>query len=81
MNHLARMTIGAAVTVLAACATTPDTIPELDEARARVQTLEQNPLAQQEPRSDGVARCARPGRAGFAGPPGPRKDRASRLPR
>ncbi|HKX59476.1 MAG TPA: OmpA family protein [Steroidobacteraceae bacterium] len=47
MNHLARMTIGAAVTVLAACATTPDTIPELDEARARVQTLEQNPLAQQ----------------------------------
>jgi outer membrane protein OmpA-like peptidoglycan-associated protein len=47
MNHLARMTIGAAVAVLAACATTPDTIPELDEARARVQTLEQNPLAQQ----------------------------------
>jgi outer membrane protein OmpA-like peptidoglycan-associated protein len=47
MNHLARMTIGAAVTVLAACATTPDTVPELDEARARVQTLEQNPLAQQ----------------------------------
>ena len=47
MNHLARTTIGAAVAVLAACATTPDTIPELDEARARVQTLEQNPLAQQ----------------------------------
>ena len=47
MNHFARMSHAAVVAVLAACATTPETLPELEQARARVQTLEQNPLAQQ----------------------------------
>ena len=47
MNYLARMTLGAAVALLVACATTPETVPELEQARSRVQALEQNPLAQQ----------------------------------
>ena len=47
MNHFARMSLAAVVAVLAACSTTPETFPELEQARARVQTLEQNPLAQE----------------------------------
>ena len=47
MNYLARISLGAAVAVLAACATTPKSLPELEQARARVETLAPNPLAQQ----------------------------------
>jgi outer membrane protein OmpA-like peptidoglycan-associated protein len=48
MKHsLARIGIGTVVALLAACATTPDTLPELDRARTRVEALSTNPLAQQ----------------------------------
>lgn len=47
MNLFARMAAGTLVAVLAACATTTKTSPELDRARARVQALAENPLAQQ----------------------------------
>ena len=47
MNYFAGMSLAAVVAFLAACATTPETFPELEQARSRVQTLEQNPLAQQ----------------------------------
>jgi outer membrane protein OmpA-like peptidoglycan-associated protein len=47
MNRFARMAAGMLVAILAGCATTPETLPELDRARARVQTLAENPLAQQ----------------------------------
>jgi outer membrane protein OmpA-like peptidoglycan-associated protein len=47
MNPFARMAAGTLVALLAACATTPKTLPELDRARARVQALAENPLAQQ----------------------------------
>jgi outer membrane protein OmpA-like peptidoglycan-associated protein len=44
---VARIAAGTFVALLTACATTPDAIPELERARSRVQTLAQNPLAQQ----------------------------------
>ena len=47
MNLFARIAAGTLVALLAACATTPETLPELDRARARVQALAENPLAQQ----------------------------------
>jgi outer membrane protein OmpA-like peptidoglycan-associated protein len=37
----------AALAGLAACATTPETLPQLEEARTRVETLAQDPLTQQ----------------------------------
>jgi outer membrane protein OmpA-like peptidoglycan-associated protein len=42
--RVAALAITALVT---ACATTPETVPELDRARSRVQALAENPLAQQ----------------------------------
>ena len=39
--------VAAALFLLAGCATTPERIPELEDARARVQALTQNPLVQE----------------------------------
>ena len=47
MNCVARIAAGAVVALLVACATTPETSPELERARSRVQALESNPLSQQ----------------------------------
>lgn len=48
MKHsIARLAAAATATLLAACATTPDTVPELDRARTRVESLATNPKVQQ----------------------------------
>ena len=47
MNYFARIALGTVVALLAACATAPETLPELEQARSRVETLAQNPMAQQ----------------------------------
>ncbi len=46
MNY-AQIPIVAAFCVLAACATTPERVPQLEEARAKVQALAQDPMVQQ----------------------------------
>jgi outer membrane protein OmpA-like peptidoglycan-associated protein len=43
----AHIPVLAALCVLAACATTPERVPQLEEARAKVQTLAQDPMVQQ----------------------------------
>ena len=46
MTRVRALTAAAAV-ILAACATTPETIPELEQARSRVESLASNPQASQ----------------------------------
>jgi outer membrane protein OmpA-like peptidoglycan-associated protein len=47
MKRLAAILTTAIAATLAACATTPESMPEVDQAKARVETLATNPLTQQ----------------------------------
>jgi outer membrane protein OmpA-like peptidoglycan-associated protein len=46
-NPVRLVTASIAAAWLASCATTPETVPELEQARAKVESLAQNPLAEQ----------------------------------